>query len=107
MFTSTKVNAIAASIVFDEHKFSQKVLDHIVELQQTLLRDDAYLPGIVQTLPDLTAQCQAQANQGDPVPVRDGADRPVGAMPSMLNDVNLRMYWVVSPPNTPFTSIFG
>jgi len=70
---------IAANIAFDETKFSQKILDHIVELQQTLLRDDAYLPGIAQTLLDLTAQYQARANQGD-------------LIPSMLNDVNLRGY---------------
>jgi hypothetical protein len=48
------------------------------ELQQALLRDDAYLPGIPQRLPELTMGARLSASTGDPEPVRDGVNRPVG-----------------------------
>ena len=51
----------------------------IDELQQALLRDDCYLPGIAQRFGDLTARSHLTASRGDPEPVRDGVSRPVGA----------------------------
>jgi len=51
---------------------------HIAELQQTLLRDDAYLPWVTQEFSTLTAGSRLEASQGDPEPVRDGVNRPVG-----------------------------
>jgi len=51
---------------------------HIPELQQTLLRDDAYLPWVPQQFSPLTREATLAASQGDPEPVRDGVNRPVG-----------------------------
>ena len=51
---------------------------HMTELQQALLRDDCYLPGVVQQIPPLTASAELTASQGNPEPVRDGVNRPVG-----------------------------
>ncbi len=50
----------------------------IDELQQALLRDDAYLPGIAQAFSALTTEARLTASQGDPEPLRDGTNRPVG-----------------------------
>jgi hypothetical protein len=54
------------------------MLEHILELQQELLRDDAYLPWVKQDFSPLMAQSRLTASQGDPSPVRDGTNRPVG-----------------------------
>ncbi|MFO7897941.1 MAG: FAD-dependent oxidoreductase [Planctomycetota bacterium] len=54
------------------------VLDHVDELQQALIDDDCYLPWIVQDLPGLTREATLKASVGDPEPVRDGVNRPVG-----------------------------
>lgn len=50
----------------------------IGELQQALLRDDAYLPWMTQRFSRLTAESHLVASGGDPAPVRDGVNRPVG-----------------------------
>jgi len=54
------------------------MLDHIPELQQMLIADDCYLPWMVQDLPELTLSAKLAASAGDPEPVRDGVNRPVG-----------------------------
>jgi hypothetical protein len=54
---------------------------HMDELQQALLCDDAYLPGIRQRMPELTMGAELSATSGDPAPVRDGVNRPVGEDP--------------------------
>lgn len=46
--------------------------------QQLLLRDDAYLPGIRQDFSSLTQHARLEASSGDPEPLRDGINRPVG-----------------------------
>ncbi|MFP4052981.1 MAG: FAD-dependent oxidoreductase [Phycisphaerae bacterium] len=46
-------------------------------LQQTLLRDDCYLPGIPQQFSELTASASLETSAGDGEPVRDGINRPV------------------------------
>ncbi len=51
---------------------------HIAELQQQLLEDDAYIPWLTQEMPARTRQARLEASQGDPEPVRDGIQRPVG-----------------------------
>jgi hypothetical protein len=51
---------------------------HIKQLQQALLNDDCYLPGVIQEMPPLTRRARLIAAQGDPEPVRDGVGRPVG-----------------------------
>ena len=47
-------------------------------LQQTLLRDDCYLPWLRQEFSPLTRQAVLRASSGDPEPLRDGINRPVG-----------------------------
>jgi hypothetical protein len=50
----------------------------ICELQEKLLRDDCYLPGLVYPVSELTRSAAIQASVGDPEPVRDGVHRAVG-----------------------------
>lgn len=57
------------------------ILTHIEHLQQTLLRDDCYLPWLTQQMPPLTSEAKLSASQADPEPVRDGVNRPVGDDP--------------------------
>ena len=60
----------------------------IGELQQALLRDDAYLPWVAQRFGPLTASAALAASRGDPQPLGDGTNRPVGDDPHA---------WVHSP----------
>lgn len=49
------------------------------ELQQTLLWDDCYLPFQPRRLNALTRAATLEASTGDPEPLRNGWDRPIGA----------------------------
>ncbi|MGC9360402.1 MAG: FAD-dependent oxidoreductase [Anaerolineae bacterium] len=51
---------------------------HIHELQQSLLRQDCYLPWVRQEFSSLTNEARLEASSGDPEPLRDGIARPVG-----------------------------
>ena len=51
---------------------------HIHELQQSLLRQDCYLPWVKQEFSALTQHARLSASSGDPEPLRDGTNRPVG-----------------------------
>jgi hypothetical protein len=51
---------------------------HIQELQQSLLRQDCYLPWVKQEFSELTMRSEIRASTGDPEPLRDGTNRPVG-----------------------------
>ncbi len=53
-------------------------LKRIRHLQQTLMRDDCWLPGLVRDIPDLTARARLTASAGNPEPLRNGVDRPAG-----------------------------
>ena len=55
-----------------------EVNDHIPALQQQLLEDDCFLPGFPQAFSTLTTQASLTCSQGDPEPVRDGYNRPIG-----------------------------
>lgn len=50
---------------------------HIREIQQSLLRQDAYLPWVKQEFSDITSKAKLTATSGDPEPLRDGINRPV------------------------------
>ncbi|OPZ31697.1 MAG: FAD dependent oxidoreductase [Lentisphaerae bacterium ADurb.BinA184] len=50
----------------------------LAELQQQLMDDDAYLPGLRRHVPDLSRTASLTASHGDPEPLRNGIDRPVG-----------------------------
>jgi len=54
------------------------ISDRMDALQQALLDDDAYLPGVGQAFSDATARAKLVASAGDPEPLRDGVNRPVG-----------------------------
>ncbi len=51
------------------------------ELQQTLLHDDAYLPWVPLRFIPAVLDATLTASAGDPSPVRDGINRPVGDDP--------------------------
>jgi hypothetical protein len=59
----------------------REIAGRMDELQQALLRDDAYLPWVGQKFSPLTMSARLSASQGDPSPLRDGVNRPVGADP--------------------------
>jgi len=50
----------------------------IKALQGSLLRQDAYLPWVKQEFSELTRNAELKASSGDPEPLRDGTNRPVG-----------------------------
>lgn len=50
----------------------------IGELQQTLLEDDCYLPWHRREVPEITRRGRLTASEGEPEPLRNGVDRPVG-----------------------------
>lgn len=51
---------------------------HLAELQQTLMEDDCYLPFNRRAIPKLTSAAAMSASEGDPEPLRNGLDRPIG-----------------------------
>jgi hypothetical protein len=51
---------------------------HLSELQRTLMDDDCYLPGRRRDMAPLTGCAEFSASEGDPEPLRNGVDRPVG-----------------------------
>jgi hypothetical protein len=51
---------------------------HIAELKQTLMDDDCYLPWNVRAVPALARTAILTASEGDPEPLRNGLDRPIG-----------------------------
>ncbi len=65
------------------------VLDRIGELQQLLLADDLFIPGVAQDVGELTRSARLEASQGDPGPIRDGVNRPVSDDPFV---------WMRKPP---------
>ena len=50
----------------------------IRELQQTLMDDDCYLPWHAREVPALSRAATLTASEGDPEPLRNGVDRPIG-----------------------------
>ncbi|MCE5260007.1 MAG: FAD-dependent oxidoreductase [Chloroflexi bacterium] len=68
----------AAAWAISKGIFPRDVSADIAALQQQLLADGCYLPGIRQVFDDLTTQAELSASQGDPEPVRDGFNRPIG-----------------------------
>ena len=52
---------------------------HLRALQQALLDDDAYLPWQVRDVAPVSQDARLTASVGDPEPLRNGMDRPLGA----------------------------
>lgn len=68
-------------------------------LQQTLMDDDAYLPWKQRDIPPLTRQAKLSAMAGDPEPLRNGFDRPVGdALNAWQGSVNTSIEYRFSKP---------
>ena len=72
----------AAAIAVREGVAPRGVGGYIGELQQMLLRDDCYLPGVPLAVSELTRGARLTASQGDGEPVRDGVNRQVGDDPN-------------------------
>jgi len=68
----------AAAIAIAKGLSPDGMQNHIQELQQTLIRDDAYLPRVSQVFSDVVIGATLSASHGDSEPVRDGVNRPVG-----------------------------
>ncbi|HXK44563.1 MAG TPA: FAD-dependent oxidoreductase, partial [bacterium] len=68
----------AAAIAIKKNIMPADVLKYVDLVQQTLLYDDAYIPYIKQQMPELTHLANIDASKGNPEPVRDGINRPVG-----------------------------
>jgi hypothetical protein len=49
------------------------------ELQETLMEDDVWLPGLDRPVPALSRTARLTATAGDPEPLRNGRDRRIGA----------------------------
>lgn len=49
-------------------------------LQQALMDDDAWLPGLRRDIPPLSKAALLEADAGDPEALRNGVDRPTGAV---------------------------
>ena len=52
--------------------------NRVAELKQTLMADDCYLPWNVRAVSELTAGAALTTSEGDPEPLRNGLDRPIG-----------------------------
>lgn len=68
----------AAAIAVKHHLEPRGIGELVPELQQALLRDDCYLPRVKQEFSPLTHNSTLKASSGDPEPLRDGINRPVG-----------------------------
>jgi len=69
----------AAAIAIHDGLTPRQVGDRrIRQLQQALLDDDAYIPGLRRELSVINAAASLTASRGDPEPLRDGISRPVG-----------------------------
>ena len=68
----------AAALAAERGMDPREVGRHIGELQQILLADDCYLPWVRQEFAATTTEAKLTASQGEPEPVRDGINRPVG-----------------------------
>ncbi len=71
----------AAAMACEKRISPAGVLDHIGELQQQLLADDVFIPGLPLQMNELTRSARLEASQGDPEPVRDGINRPTSDDP--------------------------
>ncbi len=91
-FSSTRVMATCAvmgqaagtaAAVAVRHDLSPRGVyeEAIDELKQVLMEDDCYLPWNTRAVPPLTLTATPGASTGDPEPLRDGTDRPVGEDP--------------------------
>jgi hypothetical protein len=79
----------AAALACRRGLLPHDVLDYVTELQQLLLADDVFIPGVARDVGDITRRAHLEASQGDPEPLRDGINRPVSRDPFV---------WMRKPP---------
>ncbi|MHB9130880.1 MAG: FAD-dependent oxidoreductase [Armatimonadota bacterium] len=62
------------------HNLSPRGLsqERVEALQQALLEDDCYLPGVTRLVSHISRNATLSASEGDAEPLRNGIDRPVG-----------------------------
>lgn len=53
-------------------------ISEIIHLQQSLLKDDVYLPDVRQIFSYLTTESSLKSSSGNPESLRDGVSRPIG-----------------------------
>ncbi len=86
--SSTRVMATCATIgqavgtaVFHAIKYGlaprEVCAKHIRDIQNTLMDDDCYLPGLKRPVAALSAAAKLTASEGNPEPLRNGVDRPL------------------------------
>lgn len=68
----------AAAMAVKSNALPRDISGRVRELQQSLLRQDAYLPGVRQQFSPITLAAKIAASKGNPEPLRDGINRPVG-----------------------------
>lgn len=68
----------AAALATQNHCSPREVgtPERMQQLQQALLQDDCFLPGIRMRMPTRTKNATLRASSGDPEPLRDGYNRP-------------------------------
>jgi hypothetical protein len=69
----------AAAIAIKKGILPEDVNEHIDLLQQKLLYDDAFIPWTEQKMPQVTKDAELSASSGNPEPVRNGINRPIGS----------------------------
>ena len=65
----------------------------VEELQQTLMEDDCYLPWQKREISGLTRRAALRSSEGNPEPLRNGVDRPVGGKDNGWTGL-LRKSWI-------------
>jgi len=99
----------AAALAVKKGITPREVGRHIHEVQQSLLRQDAYIPWVTQKFSNLTMTSKLKASYGNPEPLRDGINRPVGgeqhAWDGRLGD-SLEYTWPTTQIITSATFIF-
>jgi hypothetical protein len=74
----------AAALAVGRGLMPYEVCPHMADLQQQLLADDVFLPGVRQVLSEVTEQAHLESsNDADPESVRDGVNRQVSSAPEL------------------------
>ncbi len=70
----------AAAIAVRDNLSPRGVYENsIKELQQMLMDDDSYLPWNKREIPEISRNAELTASEGNPEPIRNGLDRPIGS----------------------------
>ncbi|NLB41444.1 MAG: FAD-dependent oxidoreductase, partial [Clostridiales bacterium] len=70
----------AAAIAVRDNLSPRGVYENsIKELQQMLMDDDSYLPWNKREVPEISRNAELTASEGNPEPIRNGLDRPIGS----------------------------